>query len=204
MIFKKVSQLQSCYRKVAVSSMVGNSRVRRRPPSTCCSWASATLVGILLVLTSAFRSFKDALIIMLNLPLALMGGVIGVFLAGGVLSVASLIGFITLFGVATRNGIILISHIRHLMEVKGEQDYRQAVIRGAAERVSPILMTALTAGLALVPVALGLGKPGSEIQAPMAIVIFFGLLSSTARNMVVVPAMYFRFGQRAALIPQEV
>jgi CzcA family heavy metal efflux pump len=159
------------------------------------------VVGILLVLTSAFRSFKDALIIMLNLPLALMGGVIGVFLAGGVLSVASLIGFITLFGVATRNGIMLISHIRHLMEVEGEQDYRQAVIRGAAERVSPILMTALAAGLALVPVALGLGKPGSEIQAPMAIVILFGLLSSTALNMVVVPAVYFRFGQKATLVP---
>jgi CzcA family heavy metal efflux pump len=154
------------------------------------------VVGILLVLTSAFRSFKDALIIMLNLPLALMGGVIGVFLAGGVLSVASLIGFITLFGVATRNGIMLISHIRHLMEVEGEQDYRQAVIRGAAERVSPILMTALAAGLALVPVALGMGKPGSEIQAPMAIVILFGLLSSTALNMVVVPSVYFRFGQK--------
>ncbi len=159
------------------------------------------VVGILLVLTSAFRSFKDAVIIMLNLPLALMGGVIGVFLAGGVLSVASLIGFITLFGVATRNGIMLISHIRHLMEVEGEQDYRQAVMRGAAERVSPIFMTALAAGLALVPVALGLGKPGSEIQAPMAIVILFGLLSSTALNMVVVPAVYFRFGQKATSIP---
>jgi CzcA family heavy metal efflux pump len=157
------------------------------------------VVGILLVLTSAFRSFKDALIIMLNLPLALMGGVIGVFFAGGILSVASLIGFITLFGVATRNGIMLIAHIRHLMEVEGEQDYRQAVIRGAAERLSPILMTALAAGLALVPVALGLGKPGSEIQAPMAMVILFGLLSSTALNMVVVPSVYFRFGQKTEI-----
>src|SRR5262245_33647013 len=88
---------------------------------------------------------------------------------------------------------MLISHIRHLMEEEGEKDYRQAVIRGAAERVSPILMTALAAGLALVPVALGLGKPGSEIQAPMAIVIMFGLLSSTALNMILVPAVYFRF-----------
>jgi Cu/Ag efflux pump CusA len=122
--------------------------------------------------------------------------VAGVFLAGGVLSVASLVGFITLFGVATRNGIMLISHIRHLMEVEGETDLRQAVRRGAAERLSPILMTALAAGLALIPVALGLGKPGSEIQAPMAIVILFGLLSSTALNMVVVPSIYFRFGQK--------
>ena len=81
------------------------------------------------------------------------------------------------------------------MDVEGEQDYRHAVIRGAAQRVSPF-MTALAAGLALVPVALGLGKPGSEIQAPMAIVILFGLLSSTALNLVVVPAVYFRFGQK--------
>jgi len=133
---------------------------------------------------------------MLNLPLALVGGVVGVFLAGGVLSVASLVGFITLFGVATRNGIMLISHIRRLIEVEGETDLRRAVTRGAAERLAPILMTALAAGLALIPVALGLGKPGSEIQAPMAIVILFGLLSSTALNMVVVPSVYFHFGQK--------
>jgi Cu/Ag efflux pump CusA len=82
------------------------------------------------------------------------------------------------------------------MEAEGEQDYWKAVLRGAAERVSPILMTALAAGLALIPVALGLGKPGSEIQAPMAIVILFGLLSSTALNIIVVPAVYFRFGQK--------
>jgi CzcA family heavy metal efflux pump len=153
------------------------------------------VIGILLILTTAFGSLRDALVIMLNLPLALVGGVVGVFLAGGVLSVASLVGFITLFGVATRNGIMLISHIRHLMEVEGKTDLRQAVTRGAAERLSPILMTALAAGLALIPVALGLGEPGSEIQAPMAIVILFGLLSSTALNMIVVPAVYFRFGR---------
>jgi Cu/Ag efflux pump CusA len=157
------------------------------------------VIGILLILTTAFGSLRDALVIMLNLPLALVGGVAGVFLAGGVLSVASLVGFITLFGVATRNGIMLISHIRHLMEVEGETDLRQAVTRGAAERLSPILMTALAAGLALIPVALGMGKPGSEIQAPMAIVILFGLLSSTALNMVVVPSVYFRFGKKTAV-----
>jgi CzcA family heavy metal efflux pump len=155
----------------------------------------AVILGILVILTSAFRSFSDALIIMFNLPLALIGGVVGVFISGGVLSVASLIGFITLFGIATRNGIMMISHIKHLMEKEGVGDFRQAVLRGALERLSPILMTALAAGLALIPLALGVGKPGSEIQAPMAIVILFGLLSSTALNMVVVPAVYFRFGQ---------
>ncbi len=154
------------------------------------------IVGILLILTTAFGSARDALIIMLNLPLALVGGVVGVYASGGVLSVASIIGFITLFGIATRNGIMLVSHVRHLLEVEGVSDLREAVMRGASERVSPILMTALAAGLALIPVALGMGKPGSEIQAPMALVILFGLLSSTALNMVVVPAAYFRYGWR--------
>jgi Cu/Ag efflux pump CusA len=157
----------------------------------------AVIVGIFVILTTAFRSSRDALIIMLNLPLALIGGVIGVFVAGGVLSVASIIGFITLFGVATRNGIMLVSHVKHLMAEEGVADLREAVRRGATERLAPIFMTAMAAGLALVPIALGLGKPGSEIQAPMAIVILFGLFSSTALNMVVVPAVYARFGKRA-------
>ena len=154
------------------------------------------VAGIFLILGIAFGSYKDALIIMLNLPLALVGGVAGVFLAGGVLSLASIVGFITLFGIATRNGIMLISHVRQLRE-QGTADLRKAVMEGASERLAPILMTALAAGLALVPIALGMGKPGSEIQAPMAIVIFCGLLSSTALNMVVVPAAYYRFHKSA-------
>lgn len=156
----------------------------------------AVVLGILVILTAAFCSFTDAVIIMFNLPLALIGGVVGVFLSGGVLSVASIIGFITLFGIASRNGIMMISHIKHLMEHEGVTNFREAVLRGAIERLSPILMTALAAGLALIPLALGAGKPGSEIEAPMAIVILFGLLSSTFLNMVVVPAVYFRFGSR--------
>jgi Cu/Ag efflux pump CusA len=123
--------------------------------------------------------------------------VIGVYLAGGVLSVASIVGFITLFGIATRNGIMLVSHIRHLQKYEGVTDFKTAVIRGSTERLVPILMTALAAGVALVPIALSAGQPGSEIQAPMAMVIMFGLLSSTALNMVVVPIMYERFGQPA-------
>ncbi|MFB3779591.1 MAG: efflux RND transporter permease subunit [Bryobacteraceae bacterium] len=152
------------------------------------------IAGIFVILLTAFRSSRDALIIMLNLPLALIGGTIGVFVAGGILSVASLIGFITLFGIATRNGIMLISHVKHLVDVEGVMDWRQAVVAGASERLAPIFMTAMATGLALVPIALGLGKPGSEIQAPMAIVIFFGLFTSTLLNMIVVPAAYYRFG----------
>jgi len=117
-------------------------------------------------------------------------------LSGRVLSVASIVGFITLFGIATRNGIMLVSHIRHLREHEGVTDFRTAVVRGATERLVPILMTALAAGLALVPIAMSAGEPGSEIQSPMAMVILFGLLSSTALNMIVVPVLYERFGER--------
>jgi CzcA family heavy metal efflux pump len=154
------------------------------------------IAGLFMLLVLAFGRPRDAILIMVNLPLALIGGVVGVFLAGGVLSVASMIGFITLFGIATRNGIMLVSHIRHLMEHEGVTDFREAVERGARERLIPILMTAMAAGLALIPLALGGGKSGSEIQTPMAIVILSGLASSTLLNMVVVPAMYLRYGQR--------
>ena len=161
-------------------------------------WLSlGVVVAIFFILSAAFGSSRDGLLIMLNLPLALIGGVLGVYLSGGVLSVASIVGFITLFGIATRNGIMLVSHIRHLQEQEGVTDFRTAVVRGATERLVPILMTALAAGLALVPIALSAGEPGSEIQAPMAMVIMFGLATSTALNMIVVPVVYARFGRRA-------
>jgi CzcA family heavy metal efflux pump len=156
------------------------------------------VAGLFMLLVLAFGTPRDALLIMLNLPLALIGGVVGVFLAGGVLSVASMVGFITLFGIATRNGIMLVSHIHHLMQEEGVTDFRQAVERGARERLIPILMTAMAAGLALIPLALGGGKSGSEIQTPMAIVILCGLMTSTLLNMVVVPTLYLRYGKPPA------
>jgi Cu/Ag efflux pump CusA len=159
----------------------------------------AVVVAIGFLLHLAFHSARDALLVMVNLPLALIGGVAGVFVSGGVLSVASLIGFITVFGIATRNGIMLVSHIRHLQEYEGVTDFRDAVFRGALERLAPILMTALAAGLALIPLALGGDKPGNEIQTPMAIVILFGLLTSMFLNMLVVPALYLKLGRPAAL-----
>jgi CzcA family heavy metal efflux pump len=155
----------------------------------------AVVIGIGFLLHLAFGSARDAALVMLNLPLALIGGVAGVFAGGGVLSVASLIGFITVFGIATRNGIMLVSHIRHLQEKEGVRDLREAVFRGSLERLAPILMTALAAGLALIPLALSGGRPGNEIQTPMALVILFGLLTSMLLNMVVVPALYLRFGR---------
>jgi CzcA family heavy metal efflux pump len=155
----------------------------------------AVIVGIGFLLALAFGSLRDAVLIMVNLPLALIGGIAGVFASGGVLSVESLIGFITVFGIATRNGIMLVSHIRHLQEQEGVTDFRAAVFRGAMERLAPILMTALAAGLALIPLAISGEKPGNEIQTPMAIVILGGLLTSMFLNMVVVPALYLRFGK---------
>ncbi len=156
-----------------------------------------SVLGMLGLLYTLFGSIRDAALVMSNLPLALIGGAFGVFFQGGVLSVASLVGFITLFGIATRNGIMLVSHIRHLVREERVASLDEAVRRGAQERLIPILMTALAAGLGLVPLALSGGDPGSEIQAPMAVVILCGLLTSTALNMFVVPALYRQFGALA-------
>jgi Cu/Ag efflux pump CusA len=127
--------------------------------------------------------------------LALIGGIVAVIPTGGVVSIASLVGFVTLFGIATRNGVLLVAHYQRLPS-EGV-DLREAITRGSLERLSPILMTALTAGLALIPLALGGGEPGNELQTPMAIVILGGILSATALNMVVLPALVLRFGARA-------
>ncbi len=166
--------------------------------STLLALGLLVIACIFVLLYSAFKTLRDAAIVLLNLPFALIGGVLGVVLGGGVLSVASLVGFITLFGIATRNGIMLVAHIRHLLHETPSIPVREAVERAALERLAPILMTALAAGLGLVPLALSAGIPGSEIQAPMAIVILCGLASSTALNMFVVPALYTRFHREPA------
>jgi Cu/Ag efflux pump CusA len=156
---------------------------------------------IFLILYAEFRSARASVLVMANLPLALIGGVAAVMVTGRVVSIASLVGFVTLFGIATRNGILLVAHYRQLL---GERvPFREAIVRGSLERLSPILMTALTAGLALVPLALGGGDPGNELQTPMAIVILGGLLSSMALNMIVLPALYWLYGERAVAAATE-
>ena len=153
--------------------------------------------GIFLLLYIALRSARSAVLVMANLPLALIGGVVMVFLSGGTLSIASLVGFITLFGIATRNGIMLISHYTHLMQEEGV-GFRESIMQGSMERLSPILMTALVTGVGLIPLAMGVGEPGKEIQQPMAIVILGGIVTSTFLNMIVIPALYLKYGRAEA------
>jgi Cu(I)/Ag(I) efflux system membrane protein CusA/SilA len=151
-----------------------------------------SLAAIFLLLFVEFGSIRQALLVMVNLPLALVGGILAVWLTGGVLNVATLVGFITLFGIAIRNGILMVSHYRHLL--KEGVPLFQAVVQGSMERLSPIMMTALTAGLALLPLALSGGEPGNEIQSPMAVVVLGGILTSLALNVVVVPVLFLRYG----------
>jgi CzcA family heavy metal efflux pump len=159
----------------------------------------AAMYGLLFL---AFRNHHHVAIVLVNLPLALIGGVFAVALGGAVLSVASLVGFITLFGIATRNGVLLVSHYEHLMGEEGV-GLREAVMRGSHERLAPVLMTALTAGLALIPLVLAGDRPGNEIQSPMAAVILGGLLSSTFLNLVVVPLLFLRWGGAASVPARE-
>lgn len=150
-----------------------------------------SLISILLIFLLLFNEFHSmplSGIIMLNLPLAIIGGVISIWITSGIISIPAIIGFISLFGIATRNGILLVSHYNHLRE-QGMSLY-ESVIRGSLDRLNPILMTALTSALALIPLAVGGDLPGNEIQSPMAQVILGGLLSSTLLNGFVVPIMY--------------
>jgi Cu(I)/Ag(I) efflux system membrane protein CusA/SilA len=152
-----------------------------------------SLALIAMILFQEFKNPRDVVFALVNLPLALIGGIWAVWLTDGIVSVASLVGFITLFGIAVRNGILLISHYNKL-QIEGKPIY-EAVRQGSMERLNPILMTALTAAFALIPLANGLGQPGKEIEAPMAIVILGGLITSTFLNMLVIPALYLKFSQ---------
>ncbi|MBZ0136794.1 MAG: efflux RND transporter permease subunit [Planctomycetes bacterium] len=192
----------------------GQFEAQQSASRTLYIMGAGVVLAILLLLYMAFGSVRAALLVMLNLPLALIGGVVAIFLAestnpfanlaalvtGGqfrapVISIASMVGFITLFGIAVRNGILLVSHYRSLQREEG-MDLKEAIVKGSSERLVPILMTALAAVLGLVPLAMAAGEPGSELLAPLAIVVLGGLVSSTFLNLVVVPAGYLLIGPR--------
>ena len=151
--------------------------------------------GIIALLSIVMMNFRNLLLVLANIPFALVGGVLSVFAMGGVLSLGPLVGFITLFGITLRNSIMLISHYEHLIAVEGMDWGLDAAIRGAAERLAPILMTATVTGLGLLPLAIGSGAPGREIEGPMAIVILGGLFTSTALNLLVLPTLALRYGR---------
>jgi len=160
------------------------------------------LAGILLVLYADFQSVRTTALVVASLPLALVGGVAAAAMGGAVLSLGSLVGFVTVIGIAARNGIMLIAHYRHLQVAEGVPFGEGLILRGAQERLAPILMTATVTALALLPLVIGGNRPGHEIEYPMAVVILGGLVSSTVLNLFVMPGVYARFGQsRGATTP---
>ena len=176
--------------------MLGEYQERQAAQSRLLESAVIAAALTLFLLQAAFRRWRLALLAFLTLPMALVGGVLAAWIGGGIISLGSLVGFFTVFGIAARNGILLINHFQHLEEEEGMEFGRELVLRGARERLAPILMTSLATGLALVPlVALGL-RPGHEIEHPLAVVILGGLVTSTLLNLFVVPSLYLRFGHR--------
>jgi Cu/Ag efflux pump CusA len=166
-------------------------------------FAIAAAAGVFLLLQASFGNTRLAILSFLTLPSALVGGILAAWLGSGVISLGALVGFFTVLGIAARNGIMMINHFQHLEMREGMEFGPALVIRGARERLAPILMTALATGLALVPLAIAGDLPGHEIEHPMAIVILGGLVTSTLLNLFVVPSLYLRFGKskRAAPAP---
>ncbi|MBN1998710.1 efflux RND transporter permease subunit [candidate division KSB1 bacterium] len=171
----------------------GQFESEARATKTITLLSILSLLLLILALYMEFHQLQQVFLVLVNLPLALIGGVLALFFTDGIMSVASLIGFVTLFGVAVRNGILLVSHYNHLLKIEGKT-IQEAVVLGSLDRLNPILMTALTTGLALLPLALGADKPGNEIQAPLSIVVLGGLMTSTFLNLIVLPVAFERWG----------
>ncbi len=157
-----------------------------------------SLVAIFFLLIKALGDWRVALQVMINIPLALIGAVIALLLSGGVFSIATMVGFISLVGITSRNGIMMISHYLHLMREEGEDFTEHMIIRGSLERLVPVMMTALTAGLSLLPLAIAADAPGKEILHPLAVVVLGGILTSTLLDQIVTPALFYKFGRPSA------
>jgi CzcA family heavy metal efflux pump len=177
------------------AEMLGEFTERQAAQSRLLSYAGLSVMGILLILVTSFGSWRLATLAFVTLPMALVGGVMAAYLGGGIISLGSLVGFFTVLGIVARNGIMMVSHYKHLEEHEGMTFGPELVARGSRERLAPILMTALTTGLALVPLVLSGEIPGQEIEYPMAIVILGGLITTTLLNLFVLPSLYLRFGQ---------
>ena len=177
------------------AELVGEHAARAQSRQRLLALSALSLAGILLLLHADFRSLRLTLLVALTLPFALIGGVVAVLLGGGSVSLGSLVGFVTVLGIAARNGIMLVSHYRHLERQEGMPFGVPLVLRGAEERLAPILMTALCAALALVPLVAAGSVPGHEIEYPMAVVIIGGLITSTLLNLFVNPTLYAAFGR---------
>jgi Cu/Ag efflux pump CusA len=175
-------------------AVTGEHEARRTTQRELLLLASAAGLGVILLLGMALGSFRALLLVLLNLPFALIGGIAAVYMMGGVLDVGALIGFVTLFGITVRNGLMMISHWQHLQNVEGMPWGMELVVRGARERLAPVLMTALVTALGLLPIAIGSGEAGKEVEGPMALVILGGLTTSTGLNLIVLPMLYHRFG----------
>ncbi|MDQ4108220.1 MAG: efflux RND transporter permease subunit, partial [Actinomycetota bacterium] len=183
------------------AELLGEFAERQAAQSRLLIFALAAGIAILLLLQASFASWRLATISFLTLPIALVGGVIAAYLGSGIISLGSLVGFLTVLGIVARNGIMLISHYQHLEQFEGEPFGPGLVIRGARERVVPIMMTVFTTGLVLVPLIVAGEIPGNEIEHPMAVVILGGLITATLLNLFVVPALYLRFGKRFSTVP---
>jgi CzcA family heavy metal efflux pump len=176
---------------------LGEYAARQESTQRLYALAVLALAGIVLLLFADFGEWRPTLLVALTIPFALVGGVFAVLLGGGVVSLGSLVGFVTVLGIAARNGIMLVSHFRHLELEEGVPFGVGLVLRGAEERLAPILMTALATGLALLPLAVTGNKPGQEIEYPLAVVILGGLVTSTLLNLFLLPPLYARFGRSA-------
>jgi CzcA family heavy metal efflux pump len=184
------------------AEVLGEYQERQAAQQRLLLFGIAAALGVFLLLQAAFGSWRLATLAFFTLPSALVGGVLAAFADGGVISLGSLVGFFTVFGIAARNGIMLINHYQHLEGHEGETFGPGLVLRGARERLAPILMTALAAGLALVPLAISGDIPGQEIEYPMAVVILGGLVTSTLLNLFIVPSLYLRFGRKKDPLPR--